>query len=155
MEKHKKCCFIGHRIIEINSEQKEKLKNFVEDLIVSKGVYTFLFGSRSKFDNLCHELVTELGQKYPHISRVYVRAEYSEISEEYENYLLQFYEESYFPISIKGAGRAVYVERNMHMIDNSEYCIFYYDTNNTLKNSGTKKAYDYAMRKKKKVINVY
>ncbi len=87
---------------------------------------TFLFGSKSEFDDLCHEVVSDLKEKYSHIKRVYVRAEYPEISNEYEKYLLKSYEETYFPKKALNAGKAVYVERNYEMIDNSYICIVYY-----------------------------
>ena len=56
------------------------------------------------------------------------------------------------------AGRASYVERNQAMINDSDYCVFYYDKNYfplTRTKSGTKLAYEYAVRKNKKVINLF
>ena len=67
--KEKTCCFIGHRKINETNELKEKIYNTVEDLIVNQGVTSFLFGSRSDFDSLCKEIVTELQKKYPDIKR--------------------------------------------------------------------------------------
>ena len=60
MQKHKVCSFFGHRKINITEELKEKVKSIIEDLILNHGVTSFLFGSRSEFDYLCHLLVTEL-----------------------------------------------------------------------------------------------
>ena len=41
------------------------------------------------------------------------------------------------------------------MIDNSEYCLFYYNENlYKNKSSGTKLAYNYAISKNKTIINV-
>ena len=62
---------------------------------------------------------------------------------------------------IENAGVARYVERNQEMIDNSDFCVFYYDENyKTLRRkyskrsvgdyqpkSGTKVAFDYANQK--------
>ena len=67
---NKVCCFIGHRRIDLTKELEEKTKNVVEDLIINKKVTTFLFGSKSEFDSLCHKIVTDLKDKYPHIKRV-------------------------------------------------------------------------------------
>ena len=67
------------------------------------------------------------------------------------------------------AGKAAYVERNCEMIDRSSVCIIYYNTGYAppcRKNSrhdltdyqpksGTKIAYDYARKKKVKVLNIY
>ena len=96
-----------HRTISINSEQQRRLKDIIENLIVGNGVEIFLFGSRSSFNYLCRDLVTEFREEYPHIKRVYVRAEYPDISEDYEKYLLERYEDTYFPENIRGAGRTV------------------------------------------------
>ena len=87
--KDKTCCFFGHRTINETEELKERLTEIIEKLIVDEKVDTFLFGSKSRFNSLCLELVTEIKGKYPHIKRVYVRAEYPYISEHYKNYLLE------------------------------------------------------------------
>ncbi|MDO4743627.1 MAG: hypothetical protein Q4B04_06305 [bacterium] len=69
------CCFFGHRTINETEELKSKLNEIIEKLIVDENVDTFLFVSKSRFNCLCLELVTGLKEKYPHIKRVYVRAE--------------------------------------------------------------------------------
>ena len=150
----KTCCFFGHRKINETEELKSKLNKIIEKLIVDEKVDTFLFGSKSRFDSLCLELVTELKEKYPHIKRIYVRAEYPYISEHYKNYLLESYEDTYYPEDIIGSGRAAYVERNYEMINESQYCIVYYDEANapSTRKSGTKIALDYAIRKQKHII---
>ena len=51
--KENTCCFIGHRTIKETKELKAKIHKIVEKLIVDKNVGTFLFGSKSKFNNLC------------------------------------------------------------------------------------------------------
>ncbi|MDO5479429.1 MAG: hypothetical protein Q4G23_09750, partial [Clostridia bacterium] len=79
------CCFFGHRRIEISDELVNRIKEAVEDLIKYKNVDTFLFGSKSRFDTLCVNVVTELKKKYPHISIIYVRAEFPYIDEEYKD----------------------------------------------------------------------
>ena len=88
------CCFFGHRKINETEELKSKLIEIIEKLIVDEKVDTFLFGSKSRFNSLCLELVTELKEKYPHIKRVYVRTEYPDINEQYTNYLLESYEDT-------------------------------------------------------------
>ena len=80
-------CFFGHRKINETEELKSKLFEIIEKLIVDEKVDTFLFGSKSRFNSLCLELVTEIKEKYPHIKRIYVRAEYPDINEHYKNYL--------------------------------------------------------------------
>ena len=150
------CCFFGHRTIRETKELKSKLIEIIERLIVDEHVDTFLFGSKSRFNNLCLELVTGIKEKYPHIKRVYVRAEHPYISEHYKNYLLESYEDTYYPEKILHAGRASYVERNCEMINHSHYCVVYYNTSHapTIRKSGTKIALDYATKKRKHIINI-
>ncbi len=148
------CCFFGHRTINETEEPKAKLIEIIEKLIIYEKVDTFLFGSKSRFNSLCFEVVTEIKEKYPHIKRVYVRAEYPYISEQYKNYLLENYEDTYYPEKIMNSGRASYVERNYEMIDNSHFCIVYYDEQGApaTRKSGTKIALDYAIKQCKKII---
>lgn len=150
------CCFFGHRTINETEELKTKLIKIIEKLIVENSVDTFLFGSKSRFNSLCLETVTELKQKYPHIKRIYVRAEFQFIDERYKNYLLKSYEDTYYPEKIVNSGRASYVKRNYEIIDKSHFCIVYYDEQNapTTRKSGTKIAFDYAIRKRKNIITV-
>ncbi len=149
-------CFFGHRTINETEQLKSKLIEIIERLIVDENVDTFLFGSKSRFNGLCLELVTKIKEKYPYIRRIYVRAEYPDINEQYTNYLLESYEDTYYPEHIIGSGRAAYVERNYEMIDKSHVCIVYYDKSNapTTRKSGTKIALDYAIKKCKNIIDV-
>lgn len=78
--------------------------------------------------------------------------------------------ETYYPPKIVNAGKYSYVERNYEMIDSSTYCVFYYNESyvvslkrqtkrnkffSSQRNSGTKIAYKYAIKKKKDIINLY
>ena len=162
------CCFFGHSKINETPELAERLMKTIELLITDKGVNTFHFGSKSEFDDLCHKVVTELKEKYPHIKRIYVRSAFQHIPDWYEESLLIHYEDTYFPEHMENAGKASYVERNQEMINKSDFCVVYYDEKyvpprrrNSKRDltdyqpkSGTKVAYDYAVRKKKEIINV-
>ena len=138
----------------MTDELKEKLRMVIKRLIIEESVDTFLFGSKSQFDNLCYDIVTEIKKNHPHIKRIFVRAEYPYIDESYKEYLLERYEDTYFPKAVEGAGKASYVKRNCEMIDNSRFCIVYYKEDYTPKSrkSGTKIALDYAKKKKKSII---
>lgn len=163
------CCFLGHREIKDSCKLETKLYEQIEGLIVSHNVCRFLLGSNSQFNELCYSVLTRLKEKYPDIRRVYVRAEYADIDEKYMEYLLKRYEETYYSEELRRSGKAVYVERNYEMIDNSHFCIVYYDENYFPKKrrrkksviseyqpqSGTKLAYDYALNKKKEIINMF
>lgn len=151
-----KVTFIGHRKVKSSFELKAILEKEIVSLIENEGADTFLFGSKSEFDDICYGVVTNLRKKYPQLKRIYVRAEYEFIEEEYYEYLLSLYEETFFPTEVSGAGAKAYVVRNALMIDESECVIFYYDSKCEPigRKSGTKIAYNYALKKKKRIINV-
>ena len=180
--KSKTCCFIGHRAVEITAELERKTRAVVENLIVNENVKTFLFGSKSDFDFLCHSVVTHLKEKYPFIKRigytcrsesVILESEREKLEEIYSHFAkekihLLGVEEEFEHKTKYVSGKASYVERNQAMIDDSDYCVFYYDENYLPQKrkrcggigyyqskSGTALAYKYAIRKKKKIINVY
>lgn len=167
-EEKKSCCFFGHRKIANTKSLRERLYKIIEELIINNNVNTFLFGSRSDFDSLCREVVSELKSKYPYIYRIYIRAEYPYISDDYEKYLLQSCDETYYSKRAKNGGCAVYIERNYELIDKSDICIVYrkdaylppkrknnnQDVFGYQPKSGTQIAYEYAQKKKKHIINV-
>lgn len=148
---------IGHRDVEDTDGLRERLTQTVESLI-HEGADTFLFGSKSAFNDLCYEVVTALQKKYGHIRRVYVRAEYESIDEQYSAYLMTMYEDSFYPPQVHGAGALSYVKRNQVMIDRSDIVIAYYNVRYTPRrrtNSGTKIAVEYARKKHKRLINLF
>ena len=83
-----KVCFIGHRTIENIEQIRKQITETVYQLIQSHA-NTFLFGSKSQFDSLCWEIITEFQKQYKTIKRIYVRATYPTIQKYYEDYLLK------------------------------------------------------------------
>lgn len=152
--KENTCCFFGHRTINETEELKTQVIEAIERLIAEEKVDTFLFGSKSRFDALCLELVTKIKEKHRHIKRVYIRAEFPNSSESYKAYPLESYDDTYYPENIIGSGRAAYVEHNREMIRNSRFCIVYYDESHApaSRKSGTKIALDYAVKQKKEIV---
>lgn len=148
------CCFFGHRAIRETEALRAQLLKAVEKLIKSENVNTFLFGSKSRFDRLCLELVTEMKERYPHVKRIYVRAEFPDITDDYHAYLMKFYDETYYPEKLIGSGKAVYVERNYEMIRRSRFCVVYYDPSliSDTRKSGTEIALAYAVKQKKEIL---
>ena len=162
-----KVAFLGHRKINRTEELEHHIRAVVLQLI-REGADTFFFGSKSDFDDLCREIVGEFRLLDSNLKRVYVRAEYPIIDSSYEQYLLQFYEETYFPQGMEKAGRKIYVERNQKMIDQSDVCVFYYNAKYKLppvrknsalpdiqRKSGTAISFEYAKSKKKRIINLF
>lgn len=152
MEKVKKICsFFGHRKVEEDID--ERIKEKVEDLIVSQGVEIFLFGGFGEFDELCHKIVSTLKLKYPQIKRCFCliderhlqkakRPKYL-LDEDYEEFL-------YLPLEYDYWYTRIYY-RNCEMIDKSDYIVFYAMEK---KESGAYKALTYARKKKKQWINL-
>lgn len=167
----KSCSFFGHRDTPQTEELKQKVRETVERLIVEEGVDIFLFGSRSKFDELCHIVVTETKEKYSHIRRIaYLckhetaclagkgRDEQRRIKEfAGRNVYVREFEDIKKSDRVDSAGRASYVERNQWMIDDSDFVIVYYNLNKAHNNAGegTSLAKKYADIKKKIVINCF
>lgn len=162
------CSFFGHRNIDYNDEIKIKVKTILIKLIEEERVVKFLFGSKSLFNQLCYDVVTELKMVYPQICRIAYpcKSETAQLVGQTD-----FYEKAYFNVSGKKiqlkeyeeifedgslwhAGKASYVERNCLMIKHSDFCVFYFRSDYTDKKSGTKLAVEYAKRKKKKIIVV-
>lgn len=162
----KTCSFFGHRDTPQTEELKQKVRKTVERLIVEEGVDTFLFGSRSKFDELCHIVVTELKEKYPHIRRIAYLCKHEAVclvgeGEETRRRIkivtgrdvyVGEYEEIKKSHRVNSAGRAAYVERNYWIIDDSSYSIIFLHSEK--QNSGTRVAYNYAKKAKVRVLLV-
>ncbi len=174
------CSFFGHREIEITEELKIRLKKVIENLIVKHNVSIFLFGSN--FNDLCHKIVTELKGKYMTLRRVSYtcKSETCMLESErvkWEEIYMNLYKRKANFVCVDEevehktkytAGKASYVERNYAMINNSDYCVFFYDESykpemrkisrrsvvSYQPNSGTALAYKYACQKKKIIINL-
>lgn len=156
MERHQTCSFFGHRKIDITEELKRNVKAVIEYLYFNHKVSIFLFGSKSDFDYLCHFIVSELKDKYTNIKRIAYTCKSESCILENER---QKWEEIYSNIE-KREIRSI--------IDDSDYCVFYYDENYQPKmrkrskqsigyyqpKSGTKLAYNYAIQKRKIIINL-
>ena len=184
----KVCSFFGHRKIVETEELIERIRNAIVNLIENHNVRVFLFGSRSDFDSLCHLIVTELKEQYPEIERrAYTcRSETCTLEKEraYWEGVYSYFEKR--PVTLLGveqevehktkytSGKAQYVERNQAMIDDSDFCIFYYNpfyqpprrkcskrsVGDYQPKSGTQLALDYAYQRRRggkdlTVINVY
>ncbi len=176
MEKNS-CCFIGHRTVEDKEVVFAKAKAVIETLVKEKGVRIFHFGSRSEFDEGCHQIVTALQAEYPDIKRVnYHCKSEAPVKKEEKAFLeqaleratkrkiaLRDFERAKTSERIANAGKASYAERNEEMIDDSDYCVFYYleeyrpqgvERCVSSGKSGTKLAYEYATSKKKTIFEI-
>lgn len=101
----------------------------------------FLFGSRSKFDELCHIVVTELKEKYSNICRIAYLCKHEtaclvgagmSLTQKIKvitgrNEVVLEYEKIENLDRVVSAGKASYLERNEELIDISDFCVFYYN----------------------------
>lgn len=151
--------FIGHRKIENTEELKHNLADIVTTLIEKEKADTFLFGSKSEFNELCYDTVSRLKENYPHIKRIEIRNSNEYLPKIYIDITLKYYEETIFPKSVSGAGYRSYIKRNQAMIDMSNILVVYFNKNYTpmgkSSKSGTMIALEYAFKKKKRIINLY
>ncbi len=172
MEKHKSCCFIGHRKVEEGESVAKRVKEVVERLILEEGIDVFCFGSKSQFNDICHEVVTELKNIYPHIIRIAYtcRGEGCVLEKNREKLEAAYTYATGKQICFLGvevereykdkysAGRAGYIQRNQAMIEDSDYCVLYYREeyfpNGGKTKSGTEIAYKYILQKKKEYVNI-
>ena len=116
--------------------------------LVERGFTTFLFGGFGEFDELCHEVVSDLKKSNPKIQRVYCLIDEKYLREEKRpRYLLDCdYEKFvYFPLAFDYWYTRIYY-RNCEMINRSDCVIFYAETR---MDSGAYKALQYAKRGKK------
>lgn len=157
-----KIAFIGHRNTLITKDLQEKLFYKLREHLQTYPETQFLFGSRSNFDKMCLMTVSQLKEDFPQLKRVYVRAEFENINDFYEKYLLTMYDCSFFPPQIKNAGKATYIERNRIMIDLCDILYTYCDPCYHVLNKkhicscgGTKAAVAYALSKHKITVNLF
>ena len=166
----KTCSFFGHRDTVQSEDLKQKVKNIVERLIIEEEVDTFLFGSRSNFDELCHIAVTGLKEKYPDIRRIAYLCEHesgclvgagTSLRQQIKDltgrdtYVAE-YEEIKKSDRVNSAGRASYLERNQWMIDDSDFAIISIKKNYLLSQSigGTFLVYKYALKRNVIILEV-
>ena len=146
------CSVFGHSEIEITQELEQKLFVTFEDML-NEGCEFFYFGGFGMFDDLCWQVVTKLKEKYPHIKRIYCLSDprHQRISkrprwlkdEDYEEFI-------YLDLDFDWWYQRIYY-RNCAMIDRSDIVVFYVEPR---ENSGAYKAYKYAVKKKKALINL-
>ena len=117
-------CLIGQGCVRSEKELRPQLCAVIEELIVDRKVESFLVGEKNEFDRLCNDVLSEMVKKYPQIKRIFCMS------------------------------GSKYTERYFKMIDNSRYCVFYYNIDNEpqYRRSGAKIALDYAKRKRKKMV---
>lgn len=162
-----KATCIGHRDFVGNDKSKKILTNVFVDLIKNYEVDGFYVEKKSNFVSFCCEIIREIKKDYPHVKLINVWGEYLYYNDMVDKLDLEYYDELLRPECFIGAGRNIYVKRNQYLIDNSDVILFYFNENVEDRwterkgelphkvRSGTRIAYEYAVKKKKSIINVF
>ncbi len=142
------CAFAGHSMFVECRLNFEKLKNTIEELIIS-GVCEFLFETHGEFDKMCLNACLNLKEKYSHIKICRVFSNVSALLREKNNNNVEniCYDIENFHFKQR------ITKTNEFMIDKADVVVFYVDIDIT--NSGASKTYKYAIKKNKKIINLY
>lgn len=147
------CSFFGHSDVEITDELTEKTTKEIEQVIV-EGCRTFYFGGYSDFDSLCYTIVTHIKEQKPELDlkRIYCVSQERYLRKKVRYFNRDDYDDVvYLMPAFEGWYKSIYY-RNCAMIDNSDYVIFYCEEK---PESGAYKAYKYAVKAKKKIVNLF
>lgn len=154
MDKSKTCCFTGHRALGKNFSL-DRLYNTVIKLITDYGVDTFIAGGALGFDTVASEAVLRAKEQgYRVALHIYVPClnqaqRWREADRvRYESILKRA---DYVDINSRPYYDGCMRERNYKMVDNSSFCLCYFNG----KPSGTGQTVKYAVSKGLKVGNLY
>ena len=146
------CSFFGHRKVDNIEELIDRLTLTIKK-VLDEGVRTFYFGGFGEFDDLCWRVVSEYKKEYNDIERVFCLSDERHLraskrplwlkDEDYERFV-------YLDISFDWWYQRIYY-RNIEMINQSSIVIFFAKEQ---ENSGAYKALKYAIKKKKRYINL-
>lgn len=152
-EMGKTCSCFGHSEVELTDDLVERTSREI-DKAIGEGVRTFLFGGISDFDELCYNIVTERRAMYPelNIKRVFCFALEKQLRKPPRWFLKKEYEALECPAKDYDYWFTAIYYRNIAMIDMSDLVLFWVQER---ENSGAYKAYKYALRKRKRIVNLF
>jgi Uncharacterized protein conserved in bacteria len=152
--KNQTCCFTGHRQLPQNkiAELQKSLENELIKLII-QGVKYFGAGGALGFDTLAALAVLKLKKKFPHINLILVLP-HKEQTTRWRDKDKKTYDKI-----LNKADKVVYTAKhyrqgcmhfhNRHLVDCSNYCIAYLNSNI----GGTAYTVNYAIKNGLKIIN--
>lgn len=149
----KTCSCFGHSVVDITDELIERTRTEI-DRAIRDGVRIFLFGGRSDFDDLCYDLVTEKKNADPklNIERVFCFALEKQLAKPPVWFVQKEYEALECPTKHFDYWYTAIYFRNLAMVDRSDLALFYAEQR---KNSGAYKTYLYAVKKHKRIVNLF
>lgn len=153
--REKTCCFTGHRDIscdEIGFLLKSLMKTIIE--LTKRGVIYYGCGGAIGFDMLAGLCVLAVRKKYKEIKLIMV------LPCKNQDMYWKRYQKVIYRYILKRADKIVYIsenytdrcmlDRNRHLVDNSEYCVCYLRKNS----GGTDYTVKYARKKKRNIIEI-
>ena len=146
------CAVLGHRDVVLTKELENKLFQTCENLI-RQGCECFYFGGFGDFDAICHAAVSKLKANYPRVKRIFCLSDprHLRVNKRPKWLKKENYEEIiYLNLDFDWWYTRIYF-RNCAMIDNSDAVLFYVEK---LKKSGAYKAFEYAKKRKKEILNL-
>ena len=151
-------CFTGHRNIKNPDKIRRKIKKTALELI-DRGVKAFSIGGAYGFDCLAGEEILKIRQYMPSLYflvilpcpfEIFTHKWNEEDKQKLEYIMLNAF--TSFPLQNEYT-KDCYKKRNQHLINNSRYCVCYYDVNNS--RSGTAQTVRMAEKKGIEIINMF
>lgn len=162
--KYKTCCFIAPYSTRLSDDDIKKLELILNDIVINANVRTFLFGFQTDIDFVCYRILKNIKDKYPNIKLIYLQKGFKNLIKKNYKDKFKLYDKSYYPKKDACTGELSPFKRHEIYIDNSDYCIFYqrkddkdikvFDSSNLPLDIDKTIAYNYAMQKKKEIINI-
>ena len=137
--------FCGHSRLTESEKQCIENELYIQiEKLIQQGAEEFLLGGYGDFDLLCARVVRELKENHSHINSVlvipYINREYDE----------NLYDTSEYPHLETVPKRFAISKRNEYMVQNADVVIAYI-THNW---GGAARTFEFAKRKKKKIIKI-
>lgn len=144
--------FFGHRIIDDPFPIERELDDLIGTLLKSNDYVEFLVGRNGDFDQLVSSAICRCKRniRNDNSSHVWVlpyeTADYHQHEDDYRNY----YDEIEVFTSAGSHYKAIYQDRNRHMVDRSHLVVFFVDHDN----GGAWQTMKYAQKENKSIINL-
>lgn len=144
------CVFFGNRIAVLSERENRRLKALITYLIRHRHVETFWVGKHGDFDVHITKVLQEFRVLYPQIRVMLVLNEMPKERGKV-NFDERLYDKTVYPVDLEFCHpRFSIVYKNKFMAQMCTYAVCYVATK-----GGASKAMDYAVSKKKTVVNIW
>ena len=144
--------FFGHRIIEDPFPIERVLEDLIGTFLKSKDYVEFLVGRNGDFDQLVSSSIRRCKRniRSDNSSHVWVLPYETADYRRYEDDYREYYDEIEVFSSADSHYKAIYQDRNRHMVDRSHLVVFFVEHDN----GGAWQTMKYALRENKAIINL-